>query len=48
MAEETNAAFLLSLISGVLILMGGFVVLGLGLIGSLGMIFTPMMGHMTG
>jgi len=49
MAEETNGAFLLSLIGGVLILIGGFVVLGLALIGSFGMPFTGyMMGHMEG
>jgi len=49
MAEETNGdgAFLLSLIGGVLILLGGFAVLGLALIGSSGMTFMgSMMGHM--
>ncbi len=51
MAEEreTNAAFLLSLIGGVLILIGSFVVLGLGILGAFGMGFMgSMMGHMFG
>jgi hypothetical protein len=49
MAEETNAAFLLSLIGGVLILIGSFVILGLGILGAFGMGFTrSMMGHMFG
>jgi hypothetical protein len=51
MAEETSGdgAFLLSLIGGVLILLGGFVVLGVALIGFSGMTFMgSMMGHMEG
>jgi len=51
MAEETDedGAFLLSLIGGVLILIGGFVVCGLALMWSLGMPFMgSMMEHMTG
>ena len=49
MAEDTNGAFLLSLIGGVLILIGGFVVLALALIGSSGITFMgSMMGHMEG
>ena len=49
MAEETNAAFLLSLIGGVLILIGSFVILGLGILGAFGMGFMgSMMGYMSG
>jgi hypothetical protein len=47
--EEANAAFLLSLIGGVLILIGGLVVLGLGISGAFGVGYTgSMMGSMTG
>lgn len=49
MAEETNAAFLLSLIGGILILIGSFVILGLGILGAFGMGYMgSMMGHMVG
>ncbi len=49
MAEETYAAFLLSLIGGVLILIGSFVILGLGILGAFGMRFVgSMMEHMFG
>jgi hypothetical protein len=51
--EEANAAFLLSLIGGVLILIGGLVVLGLGIsgafgVGYMGSMMGPMMGYMMG
>ena len=47
MAEETNGAFLLSLIGGVLILIGSFVILGLGILGAFGMGFMgSIMDHM--
>ena len=49
MAEETNGAFLLSLIGGVLILIGSFVILGLGILGAFGMGFMgSMMDYMSG
>jgi len=53
MAQETNeeasAAFLLSLIGGVLILIGGLIVLGLGISGAFGVGYMgPMMGSMMG
>jgi Na+-transporting NADH:ubiquinone oxidoreductase subunit NqrB len=38
-AEETKAAFLLSLIGDVLILIGSFVILGLGILGAFGIGF---------
>jgi len=48
MAEETNGAFLLSLIGGVLILIGSFVILGLGILGAFGMGFMgSIMGYMS-
>jgi hypothetical protein len=51
--EEANAAFLLSLIGGVLILIGGLVVLGLGIsgafgVGYMGSMMGSMMGYMMG
>jgi hypothetical protein len=46
--EEANAAFLLSLIGGVLILIGSLVVLGLGISGALGVGYMGYMGSMMG
>jgi hypothetical protein len=47
--EEANAAFLLSLIGGVLILIGSLVVLGLGISGAFGVGYMgSMMGPMMG
>jgi hypothetical protein len=53
--EEANAAFLMSLIGGVLILIGSLIVLGFGLFGPLGVGYVgyvgymgPMMGRMMG
>ncbi|MGB9371678.1 MAG: hypothetical protein WCB79_07115 [Halobacteriota archaeon] len=41
--EEANAAFLLSLIGGVFILIGSLVVLGLGMFGTFGIGYTGLM-----